>query len=147
MKNILVALDGSEPASRALAIASDLATRYGAVLHLVHVSPRPTVVSEGLKEFARAEGVDLPVAVEMSAEGQSIVAAGQAAALAKGVPSPKASVLTGDPAERLLEYAQEHAVDLVVVGRRGVGQIRGLLMGSVSWKVNSLAECPVLTVR
>ena len=84
MKNILVALDGSAPASRALAMASDLATRYGAVLHLVHVSPRPTVVSEGLKEFARAEGVDLPVAVEMSAEGQSIVAGGQAAALAQG---------------------------------------------------------------
>jgi nucleotide-binding universal stress UspA family protein len=33
------------------------------------------------------------------------------------------------------------------VGRRGVGQIRGLLMGSVSWKVNSLAECSVLTVK
>ena len=147
MKNILVALDGSESATRALAMASDLAMRYGAVLHLVHVSPRPMVVSEGLKEFARAERVDLPVAVEMSAEGQSIVAAGQAAAVAKGVHSPKTSVLTGDPAGRLLEYAREQAVDLVVVGRRGVGQIRGLLMGSVSWKVNSLAECPVLTVR
>ena len=67
MKNILVALDGSVPASRALAMASDLATRYGAVLHLVHVAPRPTVVSEGLKEFARAEHVDLPVAAETSA--------------------------------------------------------------------------------
>ena len=59
MKNILVALDGSESATRALAMASDLAMRYRAVLHLVHVSPRPMVVSEGLKEFARAERVDL----------------------------------------------------------------------------------------
>jgi nucleotide-binding universal stress UspA family protein len=147
MKNILVALDGSEPATRALAMGADLALRYGATLHLVHVAPRPMVVSEGLKEFARAERVDLPVAVEMSAEGQSLVAAGQATAIAKGVHAPKTSVLTGDPAERLLEYAREQAVDLVVVGRRGIGQIRGLLMGSVSWKVNSLAECPVLTVR
>ena len=147
MKNILVALDGSEPASRALAVAADLAVRYGATLHLVHVMLRPMVVSEGLKEFARTERVDLPVAVEMSAQGQSIVAAGRASAAAAEVHRLKTEVLTGDPAERLLEYAREQAVDLVVVGRRGVGQIRDLLMGSVSWKVNSLAECPVLTVR
>ena len=56
-------------------------------------------------------------------------------------------VLSGDAAERLLEYAREQAIDLIALGRRGVGQIRGLLMGSVSLKINSLAECPVLTVR
>ena len=55
--------------------------------------------------------------------------------------------MSGDAAERLLEYARVQAIDLIVLGRRGVGQIRGLLMGSVSLKVNSLAECPVLTVR
>jgi nucleotide-binding universal stress UspA family protein len=147
MKTILVALDGSESATRALEVATDLAKRYGATLHLVHVAPRPLAVSEGLKEFARVERVELPVAVEMSAEGQSIVSAGRAAAAAKGAQSLETSVLIGDPAERLLEYARERAVDLIVVGRRGIGQIRGLLMGSVSWKVNSLAECPVLTVK
>jgi nucleotide-binding universal stress UspA family protein len=61
--------------------------------------------------------------------------------------SVKTEVLSGDAAERLLEYGREQAVDLIVLGRRGVGQVRGLLMGSVSWKVSSLAECPVLTVR
>jgi nucleotide-binding universal stress UspA family protein len=147
MKNVLVALDGSESASRALAMAADLAVRYGATLHLVHVAPRPMVVSEGLKEFARTEHVDLPVAVQMSAESQSIIVAGQASAAAKGVHRLETEVLTGDPAEQLLDYARQQAIDLVVVGRRGVGQVRGLLMGSVSWKINSLAECPVLTVR
>ena len=147
MKNILVALDGSEPAGRALALAADLAVRYGSTLHLVHVMPRPMVVSEGLKEFARTEGVDLPVAVEMSGLGQSIIAAGRAVASGKNVHNVKVEILSGDAAERLLEYAQEQAIDLITLGRRGIGQIRGLLMGSVSWKVNSLAECPVLTVR
>ena len=147
MKNILVALDGSEPASRALTLAADLAVRYGSTLHLVHVMPRPVVVSEGLKEFARAEGVDLPVAVEMSGLGQSIIAAGRALAVGRGARGVTAEVLSGDAAERLLEYAQERAIDFIALGRRGVGQIRGLLMGSVSWKVNSLAECPVLTVK
>jgi len=147
MKNILVALDGSEPASRALALAADLTVRYGATLHLVHVTSRPMVVSEGLKEFARTEGVDLPLSVEMSGLGQSIIAAGQALAAGKKVHSVKVDVLSGDAAERLLEYAREQAIDLIALGRRGVGPIRGLLMGSVSWKVNSLAECPVLTVK
>jgi nucleotide-binding universal stress UspA family protein len=147
MRNILVALDGSESAGRALALAGDLAVRYGATLHLVHVVPRPMVVSEELREFARTERVDLPVAVEMSGLGQSIIAAGRAAAAAKKAHSVKTEVLSGDAAERLLEYAREQAIDLIVLGRRGIGQIRGLLMGSVSWKVNSLAECPVLTVR
>jgi nucleotide-binding universal stress UspA family protein len=105
------------------------------------------VVSEELKEFARIERVDLPIAVEMSSLGQSIVAAGGAIAAGKGVHSLKTEVRTGDPAEQLLEYARGRAIDLIVVGRRGVGQIRGLLMGSVSWKVNSLAECSVLTVK
>jgi nucleotide-binding universal stress UspA family protein len=56
-------------------------------------------------------------------------------------------VLTGDPADALLGYARDLGIDLIVMGRRGVGPIRGLLVGSVSLKVNSLAECPVLTVR
>lgn len=147
MKSILVALDGSEPAGRALALAADLAGRYEATLHLVHVMPRPVVPSEELREFARAERVELPAALEMSGLGQSVIAAGRAVAAGKKVHNVKTEILSGDPAERLLEYAREQAIDLIAVGRRGVGQIRGLLMGSVSWKINSLAECPVLTVR
>jgi nucleotide-binding universal stress UspA family protein len=147
MKNILVALDGSEAAARALTAAADLAVRYGATLHLVHVMAHPAVVSEGVKEFAQVERVDLPLAVEMSGQGQSVVAAGRAIAAGKGVQRLTTEVLTGDPAERLLDYARAEAVDLIVVGRRGLGPIRGLLMGSVSWKLSSLAECPVLTVK
>jgi nucleotide-binding universal stress UspA family protein len=147
MKNILVALDGSGPANRALAVAVDLAVRYGSALHLVHVIPRPLVVSEELKDFARTEGVDLPVAVQMSSQGQSIIAAGRASMAGKELRDLRTEILTGDAAEQLLQYAREQAIELIVLGRRGVGQIRGLLMGSVSWKVNSLAECSVLTVR
>ena len=115
-------------------------------MHLVHVMPRPAV-SEGLKEFAQIERVDLPVAVEMAGEGQSVVADARASAASKGVRDLRTQVLLGDPAEQLLDYARTQTVDLIVVGRRGLGQIRGLLIGSVSSKVNSLAECPVLTVR
>lgn len=63
-----------------------------------------------------------------------------------GVQDVRTQVRTGDPAEQLLGYAHDHAIDLLIMGRRGLGRIRGLLMGSVSAKVGSLAECPVVTV-
>ena len=148
MKNILVALDGSESASRALAMASDLAMRYGAVLAS---GSRVAAPHGGIRGV---EGIR-PGRARRPSGGRGDVRRGAIHRRRRTggcgrhgvVHSPKTSVLAGDPDERLLEYAREQAVDLVVVGRRGVGQIRGLLMGSVSWKVNSLAECPVLTVR
>jgi nucleotide-binding universal stress UspA family protein len=52
----------------------------------------------------------------------------------------------GDPAEKLIDIARRDAVDLIVVGRRGRGRLAGLLLGSVSQKLASLAPCGVLVV-
>jgi nucleotide-binding universal stress UspA family protein len=117
--------------------------KYGAALHLVHVISHP-VTLKGLEEFARVERVD---AIELAGIDESILAAARAHAAGKGVQSLHTDALTGDPAEQLLGYARDHGINLIVLGRRGLGRIRGLLIGSVSLKVNSLAECPVLTVR
>lgn len=146
IKSVMVAVDGSPPATRALALGADVAMRYGAGLHLVHVIPEMTV-PEGFEEFARIERVDRPAWVEMGRVGEAVLGAARVDATAKGVRDVRTQVLTGDPAEQLLGYAQDHAIDLLVMGRRGLGRIRGLLMGSVSAKVGSLAECPVVTVR
>jgi nucleotide-binding universal stress UspA family protein len=143
---ILVAVDGSEPASRAVALGADLAVKYGAPLHLVHVIAR-LEPSKELLEFARVERVETPLAVELMGVGQAIVAGARGAAAARGATRVREDVLTGDPADALLGYARDLGIDLIVMGRRGVGPIRGLLVGSVSLKVTSLAECPVLTVR
>lgn len=146
IKSVMVAVDGSPPATRALALGADVAMRYGAGLHLVHVIPEMTV-PEGFEEFARIERVDRPAWVEMGRVGEAVLGAARVDATAKGVRDVRTQVLTGDPAEQLLGYAQDHAIDLLIMGRRGLGRIRGLLMGSVSAKVGSLAECPVVTVR
>jgi nucleotide-binding universal stress UspA family protein len=142
---ILAALDGSEPAARAAVLATDLALKYGAALHLVHVIPR-LVISEGIKQFAEIEGVENPLVLQVTAAAQSFLATARASAAARGVGRIATEVLVGDPAGQLLDYARAHGVDLLVLGRRGVGQVRGLLMGSVSSKLTSLAHCPVLTV-
>jgi len=53
----------------------------------------------------------------------------------------------GQPARPIVEYAKEHDVDLIVLGSRGLGDIGGMLLGSVSHKVGSLSECSCLTAK
>ena len=53
----------------------------------------------------------------------------------------------GDPAERILRHAEIDKANLIVMGSRGIGSLRGLLVGSVSQKVSQLAPCSCITVR
>ena len=57
------------------------------------------------------------------------------------------SIDTGNVASKIVEFSQENDVDLIVMGRRGLGDLGGLLMGSVSHKVCHLADCACLTVK
>lgn len=109
IKNIMVAVDGSPPATRTLALGADLAMRYGAELHLVHVVSEMTL-PEGFEEFARIERVDQPAWLEMGRVGEAVLEKARAGATAKGVQDVRTQVLTGDPAERLLGHAHEHAM-------------------------------------
>jgi nucleotide-binding universal stress UspA family protein len=146
IRKILVAIDGSEHALRAARLAADLALRYDADLHLVQVvqAPPRLVLSKQLQEFAEVEKIDVPTSFDVT---RYLLGPAESIAEAAGVRKVFRDVLTGDPAERLLEHTKDKGIDLIVLGRRGLGRVSGLLMGSVSLKVNSLAECPVLTVK
>ena len=60
---------------------------------------------------------------------------------------PIMDVREGHPASEILSCAQDHGVDMIVMGTRGLGGLQELLMGSVSHKVTQLATCPCVTVR
>ncbi len=139
MQKIMVATDGSDGADRAVDFAAQLALGLGVELLILTVAGE--LPAEDMRRFARAEG-DIGSALDSAAE--QVVAA--AAARATGVGAVRHSFVWGDPAAAIIAEADREAVGLIVVGRRGRGRLAGLLLGSVSQKLTSLASCPVLVV-
>jgi nucleotide-binding universal stress UspA family protein len=60
--------------------------------------------------------------------------------------TPQTALMEGQPYEALLEYAGRHAIDLIVLGVRGHGLVKTLLLGSTPDRVARRSPCPVLTV-
>ncbi len=175
VKRILVALDGSDHASRALDLACALASRFGAELiamHVVHDQPlsaaeRRLAEVEFHTEIARdfdvtpfMEARSDPQRLSQRLTAQAVetgrrfrFALGErlvqdAASRAREQATTVRTLLReGDPATAILEVAKAEQVDMIVMGRRGLGDLAGLLLGSVSHKVGHLADCACLTVR
>lgn len=141
--SILVAIDGSDASNKALDTACRLAKASGAELHLVH-SPQ-------VETMAVAVGysvVDVPVTPEKIAEaGKAVSAAAVDRAKTHGVVPQETTVAGGEAADDILQSAKLNDVDLIVMGRRGLGSVASLFLGSVSQKVSRGAECSVLTVH
>ena len=142
---ILVPVDGSEYAKNATQVAVKLASDYGAGLLVVSVVAPPAYFISGqvgapadLSEYYRLETGDATSAVEATvavAKEQGIAARSQVLRPDKGV------------VEAIVEYASSEKVDLIVIGTRGLGGFKKMLLGSVSGGVIAHADCPVLVVR
>ena len=141
-KTILVAMDGSDHAEKALSTACALAGQLNADVHLVHVPE--------MELIAMAVGVApavLPYNEEDVAKaGARVIDAASATASASGVQVASTHVSQGDPAHVIQERAKEIGADLLITGRRGLGKISGLLMGSVSQKLGQIVPCAHMTV-
>ncbi|RLB29483.1 MAG: universal stress protein [Deltaproteobacteria bacterium] len=140
MEKILVPVDGSEQSHKAVGFAVDLANHYHATIYLLHVF-KLTIVPEGLGEYVVSDRVQL------RALGDKIIAAAEDEAKGHGVERIETAVVEGDPAERIIDYAKEHDVDIIVIGSRGLGTFKGLLLGSVSNKVTHRADRTCVIVR
>lgn len=135
---ILVAVDYSEPSMRALLAARDLGSLSNGevwVLHLVEREPggkTGVVISDESSRQAR-QAVD--ASVDMLSE---------AGVKAHGLAG---HTIFGYAAREIISAAKEHAVDVIVMGSRGRGDLAGLVLGSTAHKVIHLADRPVLVVR
>lgn len=131
---ILVPTDGSETAASAMVEAVALADRTGAEVHVIHV----------VDDWHYDTSIESAVA-PLREEGEDYVGRLAAVADEAGVQVTTA-VEVGRPARRILEYVDEHDVDLVVVGTRGRGGLPRRLLGSVTDYVVTHARVPVHVV-
>ena len=171
IETILVATDGSEHARRAVDLAADLAARYQAKVILLHVLLRGHL-PEGLLRAVQVEHVSRPgpsetrglaalppeimARVEKSAQtplevlefiGRKVMAEAEGAVRDKGVSAVETAVEQGDPATQILDKAKSAKADMIVMGSRGLGGLKGLMIGSVSHKVSQHAPCTCVTVK
>ncbi|MFC1681385.1 universal stress protein [Pseudomonadota bacterium] len=168
IKTMLTATDGSSHANKAIDLAIDLATRYDARLVIVHSIGEGTV-PDSLIHMAEVEHIVDPKPVAPALPRASIphgdtrrweesgkihafianklLSNAESEAKEKGVREVKTVAVQGDPASRILETVKSEGADMVVMGSRGLGNLKGLLQGSVSTKVSHLAECTCVCVK
>ena len=145
-KKIVVGIDGSKPAENALRIACDLARKYDSELHLVH-TPKAETVAFALGAVAGYHvATTMPSPKERKEAGEKVLSAGLAICDSCGSRSPATHIGDGDPADDLLECAETCGADLIVTGRRGLGNLTAAVLGSTSQKISHHAKCACLTV-
>lgn len=143
LQRFLVAIDGSDASNRALDVAAEMAKTAGGSLTIVNVATPLTDAQKAA--FARMEG-DLADATDILAQ-RTLNEARQRAGWS-GLPHAKTSAIFrwGDPTEVIIDCIVAEKTDAVVVGRRGHGQLAGLLLGSVSHKLATMSPCTVVIV-
>ncbi len=171
IKKILVPVDGSEHSVKAVGLASDLASKYDAEVILLHVLLRGHM-PEGLKKALEIEVgshkasadnlVNIPQEImarvgdkkdrqltleQLEFIGNRVLASVAAICKDQGVPKVEKRVEEGEPAKTILDAAKDTKADMIVMGNRGLSDLQGMLVGSVSHKVSHLAECTCVTVR
>ncbi len=166
---IIVADDGSDHAARAVELACELAVKFGSKLIALH-AVEPDKLPDDLLGMAEMEhlvpssgrvrgdswgvaslqhGLDKSEARRIAAEalGRQVLSRAEASARGAGVSDISTVLAFGDPASEILEQQKTTRAGMLVLGTRGLGRLRGLLIGSVSHKVTSLAPCTCVLAR
>jgi len=137
-KNIVIAVDGSEYSHKALQCAKSIAERFQAKLWLVHAFSNPADFlgyTDYEKLFARRKTAAQAVLDDARQKlGRTSLVVNE-------------DLPEGPEAESILRAAEKSKADLIVMGTRGLGALKGLLVGSVSRKVIHYASCPVMVVH
>jgi len=169
---ILIATDGSPHARKAVALGLDLAAEKSASVVLVsgvtdgplphdlkklaeseHLGgdakvPDPTLQVMGNIATDMGGGAELQRAYRVRTEiAQRLLELAKNDAHSRGIKDVTVQLVDGDPAKAILESAKQAGADCIVLGSRGLGGLKGLLLGSVSHKVSQLAICTCITVR
>jgi nucleotide-binding universal stress UspA family protein len=176
IRTMLVAVDGSKHSKKALNLACDMASKYKSRLVLVHVhlsnasssTLRNLAVKSALNKKQRylLDNYEVDMQMEMARVGantgfvtipaprelvhvigQQIVERAESAAKKAGVKKIKTIIADGDPADVILKCAEKEKAGMIILGSRGLSDLKGFFLGSVSHKVSAHAECSCVTVK
>jgi nucleotide-binding universal stress UspA family protein len=141
---IVVGTDGSETAKQAVREATELAKQTGASLDIV--SAFDPVPSSRLQQERLEAPADIEHTVNPSEDVDAILAEAAREVEAAGV-KVQTFARQGEPADAILDVADEEKADLIIVGNKGMTGAKRFLLGSVPNKVSHHAPCSVLIVR
>jgi nucleotide-binding universal stress UspA family protein len=137
---ILVPMDGSSTSFKALSAAIELSQRIGSqvcVLHIMEDVPKLYIESQKLLDQLLSsrteEGKKLLEKIKQEAKSKNVVITTE--------------LQLGDPATIILEASKKQGYDTIIMGTRGLGHFKGLVLGSVSNKVVHHSSCSILLIR
>lgn len=144
-KTIVVPVDGSENSKLAVEHAVSIAVGCGAEVIAVHVANIVSAISSFDQTPISGGYVSEQLAEDMEETGKEVLS--EAVGLIPDTVSVKSVFEVGSPGPAVLAVAKKYDADLIVMGSRGLGLLKGIFLGSVSSYVTSHATCPVLIVK
>jgi len=145
IRSIVVGTDGSETATKAVREAAELAAQLDAGMEIV--SAYEPVGTQRLREEARQAPDDMQWMVNPREDVEATLRDATELAEGIGVKTVKCHAREGDPADAILDVAEEQGADLIVVGNKGMTGAKRFLLGSVPNKVSHHAPCSVMIIR
>jgi nucleotide-binding universal stress UspA family protein len=174
VKKVLVAIDGSDHAGKAVALGADIAAKYDAELVLLHVLLSRELPRE-LQRLAEAEHLVAGDGRSTAPAGMSVADLGsyinladgnatltedllrtiggkildnaESVALDHGAKRVAKRIEDGKPVDAILDVAKSEKVDMIVTGARGLSSVKSILVGSVSHKLAQLSPVTCVTVH
>lgn len=140
---IVVAVDGSDHAQKAIRAACDIAKHYTAEVHLVHTPQMDTAAfAIGASAYAIEASME-----QVADAGKKVMKAAKDLCAECGTTPTSSYIGHGVPADEVISIAKAKSADLIVCGRRGLGNLTAMLLGSTSAQIAHDADCAVLTVK
>ena len=143
IKKILIPIDGSDSSMEALRYASSFASEFNITIYLMTVIEPNYGMYDAYAEqiiFAQRETEIMTVVNERLEETEKKAAK-------MGIKNIITATRVGSPYEKIIEFAEEEEIDLIVMGTHGRSGIAHFLIGSVTEKVIRTSPCPVLVIR
>ncbi len=146
IKKILVATDASAASNRAVSEAAYLAAKHEAELLILHVI-RDMQLPSQMKKVPELEAFTNKREDILRQVAENILSEAEQKAKIDGARKIQTAIGSGDPATSVIGFAKRRNIDMIVLGTRGLGKVKGLFMGSVSRKIVNNAEANCLIVR